>query len=47
MGNAVRGWVWADGDPLNPDDGDWYEDPSEAQDDEAMAVVLGRPAGWR
>ena len=40
------GWRWADGDPLENFE-DWYEEPGEIKDGEALAAVMGRPAGWK
>uniref|UniRef100_A0AC35GA27 Uncharacterized protein n=1 Tax=Panagrolaimus sp. PS1159 TaxID=55785 RepID=A0AC35GA27_9BILA len=46
MGTS-QGWKWADGDILEGGFEDWYEDPGEIKDGESLAVVMGRPAGWK
>uniref|UniRef100_A0AC34FZJ4 Uncharacterized protein n=1 Tax=Panagrolaimus sp. ES5 TaxID=591445 RepID=A0AC34FZJ4_9BILA len=42
-----HGWKWADGDILEGGFEDWYEDPGEIKEGESLAVVMGRPAGWK
>ena len=42
-----QGWKWADGDVLEGGFEDWYEDPGEIKEGEALAAVMGRPAGFK
>uniref|UniRef100_A0A7E4VYF9 Sushi domain-containing protein n=1 Tax=Panagrellus redivivus TaxID=6233 RepID=A0A7E4VYF9_PANRE len=45
--DTAHGWRWADGDPLDGGFEDWFEDPGEHNEGEAIATVLGRPASWK
>uniref|UniRef100_A0A0K0DVD5 C-type lectin domain-containing protein n=1 Tax=Strongyloides stercoralis TaxID=6248 RepID=A0A0K0DVD5_STRER len=44
---SSSGWNWADGDILNDNDNDWYEKPSEVQNNESLAAAIGKPASWK
>lgn len=46
MGTS-QGWIWADGEKVEESLADWFEDPGEIKEGEALAAVMGRPAGWK